>query len=208
VCDGFSGTLDEYASFVVDFCRTLELHNLVMYVNDSSGCIGIAAATRLPTGVVRGLVVADTVPIPLTGAAWLVGVLLRYVICSWLVRALNRRWNLLPWLVVTVAPWLRPLSRTQRAILTREFESLEKRERVLDLFEHMARDNGFMTTTANLAKERLGSLPTLVLFGQFDPMRLIGGAHRFQAMFSNSDRYPTLLERIGIGASAQGGSPG
>jgi haloalkane dehalogenase len=58
---GFGGALEEYASFVVGFCASLGLSGFTMYVNDSSGCFGLAAAARMADKV-TGLVVADTVP--------------------------------------------------------------------------------------------------------------------------------------------------
>jgi len=208
---GFGGTLDEYARFVTEFVHELHLRNLVMYVNDSSGCVGIAAATRLEPGTVRGLVVADTVPIPLTGGARIVRFILRRVIASRLVRWINRRFNLLAWMVATVAPWLHPFSRVERATLTREFDSPDKRDRMVDLFEHMAVDEAFMQTTAKLAGEKLRSVPTLVLYGQLDPMRLIGGARRFRKMFPNSqtviipkeEHFPILASGARVGATVR-----
>lgn len=182
----FGGRLDDYARFVVELCSALGLSNLVMYVNDSSGCIGIAAASRLAPGTLKGMVVASTVPIPMTGAAWFVGLVLRYVVSSRVMRWLNRRFNLFPWLVASVAPWLHRFPRTGRGVLVREFDTPEKRERVIDLFEEMAVDRAFMRATAARARERLAKLPTMLLYGQFDPMRLIGGVSRFRAMFPNS----------------------
>jgi haloalkane dehalogenase len=162
----FGGTLAEYAHFVEEFCRVLGLKQLVMYVNDSSGAVGIVAAAHLAPGTVSGLIVADTVPIPLTGPV-------------------NRRFNVLPWLVVTVAPWLNPFSKYERAALAGEFDTAAKRERVLDLFENMGADKEFMSCTAVRAAESLREVPALILYGQLDPMRLVGGVSRFRAMFSN-----------------------
>lgn len=167
---GFGGTLDEYATFIVAFVRELGLSDFVMCVNDSSGCIGLGAATRLAPGTLRGLVVADTVPLPLNGAAWFVGLALRYIVASRLIRWLNRRFNLLAWMVATVAPWLHPFSKSERAVLTREFDTPERRERALDLFEHMAVDKAFMHATATRTSQQLTGVPALILYGQLDPM--------------------------------------
>lgn len=183
---GFGGTLDEHADFIAEFVRQLGLENVVMYVNDSSGCIGLAAATRLPPSTLKGLVVADTVPIPLTGAAWFVGLILRYVVTSFVMRWLNRRFNVLPWMVASVAPWRNPFEKAERVALTREFDTPAKRDRVLDLFRHMAVDKPFMRETATRATAQLSEVPALILYGQLDPMRLIGGVSRFRAMFPNS----------------------
>ena len=43
----FAGTLASYSDFVVDFWRALDLRGLTVFVNDSSGPIGIAAAAAL-----------------------------------------------------------------------------------------------------------------------------------------------------------------
>lgn len=181
----FGGSLSEYTAFVEQFCGALELRDIVLYVNDSSGCFGLRAAANMCSRV-AGLVVADTVPLPLTGLAWPVKLLLKYVVTSWPVRVLNRRMNLLAWLVAVVAPLLRPLSRTERRTLTAQFNSPERRDRILDLFSHMARDEGFMEATAQAIVAHLADTPTLILYGQFDPMRLIGGVARFEQMFQNS----------------------
>jgi haloalkane dehalogenase len=202
----FRGTLEEYAAFVVDFCRELHLRGFAVYVNDSSGCIGLAAAATMADWV-AGLVVADTVPIPLTGAAWPVRMILKYVLGSWLVRALNRSLNLLPWLVASVAPLLKPFARDERRALVREFDTRAKRERVLDLFAHMGSNDAFMRRTASAVAERLRSRPALILYGQFDPMRLIGGAGRFRALLPNSvtaivpfeEHFPILASGARVG---------
>jgi haloalkane dehalogenase len=206
---GFGGSLDEYARFVVELVRELGLTDLVMYVNDSSGCIGVAAATHLAPGTLKGMVVASTVPIPLVGASWFVGLVLRYVVTSRLMRWLNRSFNLLPWMVASVAPWLHPFTKVERAALTREFDTAPKRERVLDLFERMAVDKAFMQSTARRAREQLIDLSTLILYGQLDPMRIIGGVSRFRALFPNhhiviiplEEHFPILSSGAKVGGA-------
>lgn len=94
----FDHTLRAYAAFVVEFCEALDLRDVTIFVNDTSGPIGLSAASQLGANVV-GLVVADTMPIPLVGRAVIVRLVLRRVVGSRAARWLNRRANLLPWLV-------------------------------------------------------------------------------------------------------------
>jgi haloalkane dehalogenase len=180
----FSATLASYADMVVEFCSGLRLDHLVLYLNDSSGCFGLRAAAQIAPQVV-GIVVADTVRVPLEGAAWLVKLVLKHVVGSRFVRFLNRRLNLLAWLVVTVAPWLEPFSREERAVMTQQFDTAQKRDRILDVLESMGRDEVFMRSTARLARERLSAKPVLLLYGQFDPMRFASLA-AFRALFRRS----------------------
>jgi len=181
----FRGSLREYAASVVEFCRTLGLERVVMFGGDAGACIGLAAAATMPSSI-AGLVVADTVPIPLNGRAWLVKMILKHVVTSLPARVLNRRLNLLPWLVATVDPIRRPFSAHERAVLINQYDSYDDRDRVLDLFSAMARDDAFMRDTAAVVAERLADTPTLLLFGQFDPMRLAGSISRFQQVFRHS----------------------
>lgn len=185
----FPGSLESYARFVEEFCRSLRLSDFVAYVNDSSACIGLPALANLG-GEVAGLVVADTVPLPMTGRFQIVKLLLRHVVSSRPMRLLNRRLNLLPWMVSTVAPGLRPFSRRERRLMRSEFDSAEKRDRLLDLFEQMADDEAFLDFAAARAEECFARTPVLLLFGQFDPMRILGAIPRFRTMF------PTHTVRI------------
>lgn len=206
----FDDTLAAYAQMVEEFCLKLDLQESVVYVNDSSGAFGLVAAARLGTRV-AGLVVADTVPVPLTGLAWPVKLLLRHIVSSRPVRALNRRWNVLPWLVATVAPWRRPFTPAERAVLISQFDTASKRDRVLDLFARMGWDDAFMHAAARAALA-LADTPALILYGQFDPMRLAGGVRRYRRLFRQhrvvivrgEEHFPILAEGERVAAAMLG----
>lgn len=203
---GFSHDLASHSRFVREFIEALDLGRHFLFVNDSSGCIGIAAATAMPSAV-SGLVVADTVPIPLTGRARPVRWMLKYLVASRFVRFLNKRFNLIAWLVVCVAPCLKSFSRQEQAVLLAQFDSVDKRDRILDLFLQLGADDGFMRRTAQAAARSLAETPVLILYGQFDPMRFVGGPSRFAKLFPCSTRkiipfeehFPILAsgERVG-----------
>lgn len=181
---GFDGSLSAYAAFIVEFCETLDLRDLVVYVNDTSGCIGLCAMAQLQSRV-RGIVIADTVPLPLTGRAWLAKFVIRYLVTSWPMRALNRRLNLLPWLVAHVAPLWHPVARQLRGLMTAQFDTADKRDRVIDVLRHVADDESFLRRAAASAAA-LSRCPALILFGQFDPMRMLGGERRWRHVFPQS----------------------
>jgi haloalkane dehalogenase len=184
---GFDRSLSDYAKSIEELIHALALEHLVVFGFDSSGCTGLAAAARVADKI-DGLVIADTVPIPLTGRAWFVKMILRHVVSSRLVRWLNRKLNLLPWLVATIDPLRRPFSARERAAFTREYDTEEKRERIIDMFAALGRDDGFMRRTADGVARCLSEKPALLLFGQLDPVRLAGGVSRFRMMF----RRPTV----------------
>lgn len=200
---GFASSLAGYAGFVEEFCRALRLTGFFAYVNDASGCFGLSALARLARDV-AGIVVASTVPVPIDGRAWIVRPILEYIVGSRLVRFLNRRFNLLPWLVARVAPLLRPFPPEERAVLLAQFDTPEKRDRVIDVFVQMGQQDEFMRATAASVAERLAAIPALLLYGQFDPMRLIGGVARWKRLFRrNTVAIIPLEEHFPILASGE-----
>lgn len=181
----FDGTLGAFARSIQEFCESLDLDNFVLFGCDAGACVGLPAAAAMNRRI-AGLVIADTVPVPLNGRAWLVKMILRHVVTSPPLRYLNRRLNLLPWLVATVDPHRRPFSPHERAVLTGQYDSAEKRDRILGVFSAMGYDDAFMHHTAAQVSARLADKPVLLLFGQFDPVRVVGGVSRFKKLFRNS----------------------
>ncbi len=189
----FENTLSAYSDFVVEFCRTLDLKDFTIFVNDSSGPIGLSAAVKLAPNV-TGLVIADTVPIPLTGSATIVRFILKYVVGSGAIRWVNRHTNLFPWLVANVAPLHRRLPKRLRRAMVADFNSHSQRDRIIDLFRAMATETDFIEQTAVLVEERLSKVPALILYGQFDPVRYVGGPKRYGEVFSKSEIVIISLE--------------
>ncbi|MEM9073336.1 MAG: alpha/beta hydrolase [Myxococcota bacterium] len=197
--DAFAFSLSGYAAAVVAFCRALSLSKFVLLGFDASGSVVLSAAAQLRASL-SGIVLADTVPIPLVGRARLVRWILVLVTSRW-IRWLNRRFNLLPWLVTTIAPFRRCLPQSARRQLQDQFATPSQRERILDWFSMMARDHAFMVRTAAEAKD-LRELPTLILLGQFDPVRAVGAVPRFRALLPRArthvipweEHFPILAE--------------
>jgi haloalkane dehalogenase len=181
----FGGSLADYARSVGELRKSLELERFVLFGCDAGACIGLAAAATFGSKI-AGLVVADTAPLPLTGRAWLVKMMLRHIVTSRFVRFLNRRFNLIPWLVATLDPLRRPFSASERAILTGQYDSHEKRDRILHVFSVMGHDDQFMHETAAAVTRLLADKPALLLFGQFDPVRFVGGVSRSRKMLPRS----------------------
>ena len=184
----FSGKLQDYSAMVVDFCQRLDLTNVVLYLNDSSGVIGLGAAVQLRSRV-KGLVVASTVKLPIPG---FVRFVLASVVGGSAFRFLNRKFNLLARLVASVAPYAtfefqkRPFTPMERALLIAQFDTESKRDKITDVFTQMATQQHYLSQLDESTKSQLRDVPTLLLYGQFDAMRLIGSVTAFQETFRKS----------------------
>jgi haloalkane dehalogenase len=181
----FGGSLADYARSVEEFCEAIGLARFTLFGCDASGSMALAAAANMPAKI-TGLVVADTVPLPMTGRAWFIKMALRHVVGSGVFRWLNRKLNFLPWVVATVDPLRHRFSASERAVLISQYDTPEKRDRIIDVFLAMGYGDAFMRQTAAAVCERLADTPALLLFGQFDPLRLCGAISRFREMFRRS----------------------
>ena len=181
----FGSSLCEYGQFIAEFLETLKLSDAVLFLNDSSTCMGFHAAPKIG-GRLRALVVADTVALPMTGQLRIVSFALRSIIGSKVMYYLNRNLNLIPWMVATLAPMWHPFSKQIRRMMTSQFDSAEKRDRLLHVFRQMGSDAGFMNQAAERAQQYFSHLPVLLLYGQFDPMRLLGSIERLRKLFTNT----------------------
>ena len=185
ITSDFGFTLSEYSRFIAEFATVLDLKDFVLFVNDSSACMGLHAAPELSSRV-AALVVADTVSLPLEGMAKLVQWILKVIMGSSFAKKLNRNFNLLPWLVATVAPTFHPFSREIRVEMIQQFDTYKKRDLILNIFSQMGCNTEFMSDAAKRASEHFGQKPALLLFGQFDPMRFVGAISCFKKMFPHN----------------------
>jgi len=182
VASGYRVRLPELAAIVEKFVRTLDLHDLTLMVHDSSGPIGLAAAGRDP-GRYAAFVLSDTLGFPLD----------RYPLVRWALRvvtgrafrSLNRATNLLPTLVSTLAPVRRRLSSAERSAYRLLFPTPDSRERIIDLFQELLDQSDFLREVERAIHGRLSDLPALLLYGQFDPTRLVGWPRHFGQLFPN-----------------------
>jgi haloalkane dehalogenase len=178
----WGATLEGYSRFVNDFVSALRLDDVTLLVTDASGPVGLHAAGRLSRRY-QALVLADTFGFPLRGRARLVQFILRYVVSSPPVRWANRRFNLFPWLVTTLGAFRNPLPGADRKAYRRLFASGEQRDRAIDWLRQLGAGRRFLESVEAGIRERLAAKDVLLLYGQFDPTRLVGFPGRFRRLF-------------------------
>ncbi len=179
----FGHSLDDYARAVAAFVEALHLERITLVVHDAGGPIGLRAAGLAPHRY-RAFVLSDTFGFPLREFR-LVRTILRFVSTSRALRAANRRMNLLPWLVSTLAPVRRRLPAEVRRTYRALFPTADSRDRILDLLRELAHRDDFLEQTEAGIRTHLRSRRALLLFGQFDPVRLLGFMKRFEGLFPN-----------------------
>lgn len=180
--DSYRFTLERFSGTVGRFVEALDLKGVTLMVHDSGGPIGLGAATKAPERF-RGFILTDTLAFPIAGYP-LVEVMLR-IATRFPFRALNNRFNLLARLVSTMAPVGRRLSAEERAVYRQLFPTPEKRDRILLLFRQLIENRGYLAKLEADLRTNFRDVPTLLMFGQFDPVRLVGWVDRLRGIFPN-----------------------
>ena len=183
VDNGYRVNLPALSEVVERFVRELDLRNITLMVHDASGPIGLGAAGRDPDRY-KAFILTDTLGFSLDRYPQ-VRLILR-ALTGRLFRSLNRNLNLLPVLVSSIAPVRRRLSSAEREAYRDLFPTPESRDRILDLFQELLLQQDYLKQVEQDIQDKLSDRPALIMYGQFDPVRLVGWPRRFQALFPDN----------------------
>jgi haloalkane dehalogenase len=177
--ENFDHTLVNLAAVVEQFIERLDLRELTLLVHDSSGSIGLGVAGRHADRF-KAMIITDSFAWPLRDYP-LVSLMLRFV-SGPVFGFFNQRFNLLPRLVSRVAPRRRRLSNAERAAFNQGFPTPESRRRIQRVFRSMTESEDYLQAVEQ-GLSRINHLPALLIYGQFDPVRLFGWPARFARIF-------------------------
>jgi haloalkane dehalogenase len=170
--------------FVLRFMEELGLEQVTLLVNDTSGAVGIGAATDAPERV-TALIITDTLAFPLTGRLLPARLVLRYVIPFF--KYPNRWFNIFPWIVATLGCVWNPLRGQERKDYVQAFRTARQRDRIIDWVREFGKNNEYLEELERSIRDKLSEHRSLIIFGQFDPMRILGAHRRFQKLLTNSE---------------------
>ena len=180
--NGNSLSLASLSNIVQNFVRKIDLQGITMMVHDASGAIGLGAATADPERY-EGFILTDTFAFPLDDY-WPMRTMMRAV-TSRPFRWINREANLMVRLVSSIAPVRRRLSANEREVYQQLFASGESRDRILDLMQELLVQRDYLARVEQGIRNNLSDRPALIMYGQFDPARLVGWPGRFEGLFPN-----------------------
>lgn len=176
---GMRVDLDAMSATVQQFVAALDLRDMILVGHDSGGLIGLHAAGRRAEQF-AGLVLVDSIGATL-GAVNPIRLMLKLV-SSPPMRFVQGRWNVLARAICKLGVRRRKPTAAERGAFLAAYPDRAVRCRPLAVFREMARrDDFFRATEAGV--ERLWDRPVLSIFGQLDPVRLLGYQRKFARVF-------------------------
>ncbi len=181
---GFGITIPNLAHVVEAFIERLDLEAVTVWGNDSSGVVGVAAATHVPERI-QGFVLSGTFAWSLSSYPKVE----RYLrlVTGPTFRAVNRRLNLVPRIMGGIALGSRNLSRIERRHYKKAFPTREHRDRVLDVFDALMDHDALAETERHL--DVLRDRPVLLVFGEKDATVKFGFYERLQKEFPDHEAH-------------------
>ena len=173
-------SLADYSESLEKFFEKMDLQDATLLINDTAGCIGVFACRNIKDRVTN-MIYMSTIVFPLTGKAWVVKFMLRFIVSSWPFRLINRQFNVLPCMVSTVAPFRNPLPKEERRYQLSLFNK-PQRDRVISILSQLGRQDDFLAACERIVQGPLAHKPSLLIYGSGDPVRRVGGTNRIAAL--------------------------
>ncbi|MGL4609010.1 MAG: alpha/beta fold hydrolase [Trueperaceae bacterium] len=173
--DGYRFLPEEHSVVIEKFIQTLDLEDIVVYVHDWSGPLGLGAAARNPERF-RGLAMGGTWARPdIGGFQKLSAVMLDNAFGRYLVRRQNI-------FFLNIGHSLRKLSQDELEHYRRPFPDAIARDRYHLLNRYIVHGHEFLSRVQH-ALPKLTHLPVLFLWSEKDSAFPISELRRFEAIF-------------------------
>ena len=165
------------------FIERLSLKDIIALGHDTGGPSIFKVAIEEPN-LFRGLILTDTIIFPTQEYPRIHRML--SVVGSGFFQWLNAQTNFLVTLTYRVGIRTRKLSRQERKVYQQIFNTPSKRRRITELLFSLRQNPDFMEIVKKGFQTVLRDKPTLLIYGEQDPVTLMGITERIHQILSNS----------------------
>lgn len=180
------------SQILIEMIQQLHLEDLVVLGHDTGGPSAFYAMAQIPERL-KALIVTDTIIFP-TEEYPRIHRMLKIVGTS-LFRTVNERLNLLVFLTFNFGVTSRKLSKAEKRSYYDLFDNAQKRKRITDLLVSLKNSPDLMKEVKRAFSEQLNSTPTLLIYGENDPVYKLGIADRIHKLMPKSELF--LVEKEG-----------
>jgi haloalkane dehalogenase len=185
VVGGFQYSLESLSEIVEMFIRELELRNFYVLVQEVGGHAALAAIMKKPEDV-KGFILTDTIIFPLSQYPKIARML--NVVNGVLFNLINSNFNLVIKVATTYGGFgQRKLTKVERVTYEEMFNTKAKRRLVTKLLHELATQGRFMQKIQMAFETTFSATPTLLVYGEKDPLTQLGIPQRIKMMLRNAE---------------------
>jgi haloalkane dehalogenase len=181
--DAYNMSLEKQGQVLEQFMRQLNLNCVYGLGHDTGGPSLFSVAAKNPDWF-RGLILTDTIIFPVSEYPK-VKRMLEFVggkVFTWL----NAKTNILVKATYRYGIRTRKLSRIERMEYQKMFDTASKRKQISAMLNNLSQSEGFMEKIKASFEGPLNTKPTLLIYGEDDPVHKLGIAIRIHQMLPSS----------------------
>ena len=180
----YEATIAAQSNVLTNFIQTLNLNDIFVLGHDVGGPSAFKTVLDLPERF-KGLILTDTIIFPVKEYPKINKML--SLVGSTLFSLINRYTNVLIHLTYNFGIRTRRLSSQEKQAYKDMFKTHHQRKAITDLLYNLKEDNNLMQHIKHGFQTQLNQKPTLLIYGENDPVREMGIANRIHKMMTNSE---------------------
>lgn len=179
-------TVENQSKIVDLFIKKLGLENIILIGHDTGGPSGFIVAARNPNKF-KGIVLTDTICFPVSDYKYL-KTMLKFVSGN-LFRNLNKNYNLLLKATYRFGIRKKKLSSDEKSAYLDLFDTPEKRDRIIDILGSLLDADKILNEIRDGFNSNLIDHPVLMIYGQYDPVKLLGVPKRLSKILHRPENH-------------------
>lgn len=183
---GFKTSIVSQSVFLAAFIQKLGLKNIIALGHDTGGPSLFKVAADAPK-LFKVLILTDTIIFPTSAYPRIHNML--GIVGSRLFQSLNAWTNILVRLTFNFGVRTRKLSKVERGQYRQMFDTRPKRKRITSMLYSLRQNEAFMKEVQKGFEQQLNSMPTLLVYGELDPVTQLGIPQRIHQMLAHSTLY-------------------
>lgn len=180
---GYQPSICAQSEILDQFIQALGLRQICLLGHDTGGPSAFSVAAEHPDWF-RGLILTDTIIFPVSAYTRIATML--KIVSSGLFRSVNAWGNLLLRLTMSKGFQTKKLSETERDMYLFPARTRQHRNYQIDMLNSLRISENYMLSLTSAFKESLNRHPTLLLYGEEDPVFKMGIADDIHAIMPNS----------------------
>ncbi|MEP1035044.1 alpha/beta fold hydrolase [Ekhidna sp.] len=174
------------ADLLGKFIKGLGLQDIIAFGHDTGGPSIINVAVRYPD-IFKGLILTDTIMFPTTEYQKIHKML--RVVGSTPFEWLNSRTNFLTKLTLNKGVTSRRLLKEEKHEYFKMTFDSNRRNNITSVLSSLRQNPDFMNAIKNGLENQLNQKPTLLIYGENDPVNILGIPERIHKMMTNSELF-------------------
>jgi haloalkane dehalogenase len=189
---GYKMNIEGQSRILEKFISKLNLKDIYILGHDTGGPSAFGAAINHPE-LFKGIILTDTIIYPISEYKKLTKIL--EIAGSKFFTWFNATTNFLVNATFKYGVRTRKLTREERGEYKRMFNTREKRRQITQMLFNLKESEVFMKKIKQGFETTLNSKPTLLIYGENDPVKEIGIADRIHQLMPNSELF--LIDKEG-----------